>query len=298
MPDTGKTVFYSSHNINKFNIEIANQLMNCRIFWARIVSSESESLFTKYTKHSFYEIQYALQGRIGMIIGDGTKVPIAESDFFIVPPDTYHQIVESDDCGARLIMAFSLDGNSSTLRKIAKEIEKCIAYHETPHMRNLLSAILEKNYHDEPLRKGSITALVECFLLEVMEIVCATAQESLGIRTKFKNEEKAAAILAYIRDTGGIGVSVSDISTRFHISERQLNRLFSTVTGKSLSNAIALEKLRKIEDLIRSTELSFSEIAEICAFSDGYAMNKFFKRHNRVNLSEFRALAKKGSTET
>ena len=36
----------------------------------------------------------------------------------------------------------------------------------------------------------------------------------------------------------------------------------------------------------------------MCGFSDGYAMNKFFKRHNRVNLSDFRALAKKKETDS
>ena len=53
------------------------------------------------------------------------------------------------------------------------------------------------------------------------------------------------------------------------------------------------DKLKKIEELIASTPLSFIEIAEICGFSDGYAMNKFFKRHNHVNLSDFRAISGK-----
>jgi len=293
MTETGKTAFYSSHNIHKFNIEITNALFECRIFWARIISSNSESLFTKNTKHSFYEIQYALQGHIGMVIGDGMQTTIPESDFLIVPPNTYHQVVSSDDCGARFIMAFSLECRTDALRKAAEEINALHSYRETPHMRQLLSVILQKNYHDDPLRKESITALVECFLLEVLETINSSFREPHSLRTSTDHERKVADVMSFIYDTGGIGITVSDIANRFRMSQRQLNRLFTTQTGHTLSDAIALEKLRKIEDLIRSTGLSFSEIAEICGFSDGYAMNKFFKRHNRVNLSEFRALAKK-----
>ena len=105
---TEKNVKYRSNSINSVDIEISNGLIDCRVFWARVVSSESESLFTKNTKHTFYEIQYALEGRIGMVIGDGERVIFDESDFIVIPPDTYHQIVDGDTRGARFIMAFTL----------------------------------------------------------------------------------------------------------------------------------------------------------------------------------------------
>ena len=55
-----------SQSIGKYDIIVENDFMKCRIYWARIVGSETESLFTQYTKHTFYEIQYALEGRIVM----------------------------------------------------------------------------------------------------------------------------------------------------------------------------------------------------------------------------------------
>ena len=44
---------YGSSNINIFDIEIDNGLMRSRVFWARVISSENESLFTQNTKHTF-----------------------------------------------------------------------------------------------------------------------------------------------------------------------------------------------------------------------------------------------------
>lgn len=292
---------YTSYNINKFNIELSNSLFDCRIFWARVVSSETESLFTQYTKHSFYEIQYALQGHIGMILDDGIPLSFDESDFVIIPPETYHQIVESDNTGARFIMAFSLrvkeEGLASSLsERLSKRLSKPRPYRESAHMRSLLSVILQKNYHDEPLRKESITSLVECFFFEVLEQICpATAVSSAPRAVCAEAEEKVLQIERFLHEYNGIGLLVSDVSRRFGISERHLSRLFAEVRGYSPRDAISKEKLKKIEELVSSTDLSLSEISELCGFSDEYAMNKFFRRLNRVNLSEFRRIAKENA---
>jgi len=285
---------YVSCNINKFDMTLSNSFFDCRIYWARIVSSENESLFTKYQKHSFYEIQYALQGKIGFTFEEDAYSCIQESEFLIVPPDTYHQIIDSDISGARFIMGFYPVFRDPAMQEAFTSLNFLLPYPESPHMRGLLATILQKEFHDEALRKESIKTLVECFLLEVMEIVTAsmthTAEKPENLT---KTEEEVRRMLAFIHDYNGIGISVSDIAKRFTVSERQLTRMFTEVTNASPSAAIAAEKLKKIEELIASTPLSFIEIAEICGFSDGYAMNKFFKRHNHVNLSDFRAISGK-----
>lgn len=87
-------------------MEIKNQIFESRIFWARIVSSERESLFTQYTKHTFYEIQYALSGRIGMAVGKDGFINVEQGRFLIIPPDVYHQVIEADAVGRGLLPPF------------------------------------------------------------------------------------------------------------------------------------------------------------------------------------------------
>lgn len=290
---------YASQSINKFDIEISSRLYDCRIFWARVVSSETESLFTQYTKHSFYEIQYALRGKIGMILGDGIPLSFDESDFVIIPPDTYHQIVDSDEAGARFIMAFSLRVKDPALAdELGEALRTPRPYRESAHMRDLISIIIKKDYHDDPLRTESITALVECFLLEVLETVCPQKSDGTHHRESLpESERKVKEIERFLHEYNGIGLSVREVSHRFGISERHLSRLFTAMRGYSLRDALNREKLKKIEELVISTDLSLSEISELCGFSDEYAMNKFFRRLNRINLSDFRRLRKSSVTE-
>ena len=282
-----------SQNVSKFDIIIDNPLLDCRIFWARVVSSENESLFTQYTKHSFYEIQYALKGRIGILLGDNRTVNVAESEFIIVPPDTYHQIVDSDSVGARFIMAFSMRPKAKAAESLIKLLQVPCPISETPQMKELLSLILSKEYKNDPLTKESIKKLVECFLLDALEKVKENSVKALDDPLRSQKENDTARIKAYIKEHNGIGIGVSDIAKKFNISERQLNRIFNETEGRSLQAVIHTEKLKRIEELVASTSLNFSEIAELCGFSDEYAMNKFFRRHNLTGLTEFKHLADK-----
>lgn len=284
---------YASYHISKYDIEIHNALFDCRVFWARVISSETESLFTQYTKHTFYEIQYALEGRIGMLIGENRRVDFDESDFIIIPPDTYHQIVDADTRGARFIMAFTLNIKKNELRNALEALDLPLPHRETPYMRELLSLLLQKSYRNNALRKQQITSLLESFLLEILEVLARKNTLTSEDAPKNEAEARVESILACIRDYHGIGLRVSDLARQFNLSERHLNRLFVEATGQSPKEAINHEKMKRVETLVASTSLSLSEISELCGFCDEYAMNKFFRRYNLTGLSEFRRIAKK-----
>lgn len=284
---------YPSNNLNKYNINIDNKLMQCRIYWARIVSSETESLFTQYTKHTFYELQYALEGRICMIVGDRQKVEMDESDFIVIPPDTCHQIVGGDTVGARFIMAFSVTFKSDRLKQCRKYLDEAVPHNGKGRMRDLFSLILAENSHDTFVRKHILQSLLECFVLKIIERVVPKQ-----FRYDYEDETgemtgRVAEICSFIHDYNGIGIRVFDVAARFSITERHLNRILRAKTGKSPREIINYEKLKKLEDLVATTSLSLNEISELCGFSDEYAMNKFFRRYSKTSLSDFRNIKRK-----
>lgn len=280
-----------SHSIGKYNIIVENDFMKCHIYWARIVGSETESLFTQYTKHTFYEIQYALEGRIVMQIEKNKNIIVEQSDFIIVPPDTFHQIVDGDTVGARFIMAFSIEVKSSQLKNLPQKMSQLVPYHETKYMRDILNIAINKNYHDTPVRRRLITSYLESLILEFIEATSPyRTQELAEIESLSENQARVMQIQRFIADHSGIGIRPADISQKFNISERHLNRIFVSETGKTLKEAINRQKLEKIEELTTTTTLSFKEISELCDFADEYGMNQFFKRYNHCGLTEYRAL--------
>lgn len=291
----GKVVArYQSNRIHHPDLVIDNPWMTCRVFWARVVSSEKESLVTRNAKHSFYEIQYALEGRIGMKLGEGERMIVDESDFIVIPPDTDHQIVDGDREGARFIMAFSLEPGERLSRGALAALNSCLPHRETEGMKALLELLLKKGEEDSPLLRRQIGILAESFLLELVEALSSEqGEKSSGEEGQWGAVSRVEEIISFIHSRGGIGVTVADLARRFGLSQRHLGRLFVSVTGESPKEAINREKRKRIEALVSTTSLSLSEISRFCGFCDEYAMNKFFRRYTRRNLSEFRAIAKR-----
>ena len=280
-----------SYNVGKYDMQIENDIFHCRIFWSRVVGSETESLLTQYTKHTFYEIQYALEGRIIMQIGEKDKICIEESEFIVIPPDTYHQIVDGDNEGARFIMAFSLTIKDPGVQQLYTHLSDPVAHQETPYMRSLVEIMVKRNYHDEAVRRRLVASYLECFVLEfISAIYPSRIYGAEGQRKLNENEHRVRQIDRYVAEHHGIGVNPDNIAQHFGISLRHLNRIFVAATGGTLKENINRHKLQKIEELVTSTVLSFREISALCGFSDEYAMNKFFKRYTRFSLSEYRSL--------
>ena len=279
---------------NQYDITVSNPFFECRVFWARVVSSEHESLLTGYTKHTFYEIQYALEGPIGMTVGEDERLDVPESDFAVIPPDTYHQVVDADSRGARFIMAFSLSVKDARMQELVGLLKCGRSYHQTPNMRPLLELLLGTR-RGGALGKRARAVLLESFLLEIFEACRQCRRSATPARAPQADGDTARVeqMQRFIASANGIGISVESLAAHFSMSARHVNRLFHAVTGKSPREVINHERLKKIEEYIVSTDLSLFEIAALCGFCDEYAMNKFFKRYTLSNLSDFRRIAKK-----
>ena len=282
-------------DLRKYALSVEGKELSAKVFWARVVSSEHESLLTDYTKHTFFEVQYALEGRIVITVGE-QRFTLDESDFIIIPPDTYHQIVDGDSTGARFIMAFSFSAADPAT------VEALRQYGAQPHresqtMRSLLALMVQKGQSETPHCANALSCLIEAFLLELCDIITpmrSTPHDSS--RRLSENQQRIAEIRAYIHDYHGIGLSVSELARRFGIGERHLSRLFQAEVGHTPREEINHEKLRHIEEMIASTALSLSEISALCGFCDEYAMNKFFKRYNKMRLTEYRLTARAAGT--
>lgn len=281
-----------SKNLFKNGVVIESDLFNCRIYWAKIISSETQSLLTQFTKHTFYEMEYAIDGKIGMLIDNNTKIDISPSNFVIVPPDTYHQIIDGDDIGARFIMAFSIEPQNEKIKFILNELSNISVYKCSRELYTLLSFLSNLHYSDEYFDNKIKQNIAELFVIEILKNISKKVNLSgYDLNKNGKSALIANQIRSYIASRAGVGLTVEKIAQKFNYSARHLNRILINEFGKTAKELIAYEKLKKIEEYTASTSLALYEIAELCGFADADAMNKFFKRYNKINLSSYREIS-------
>ena len=279
---------YSSRDLNDFDIIINRDQYHIRVFWARIVGSDRKSLLTDYTKHTFFESEIVLNGSTDFLLGTRERVRVSSSGFIVIPPDTFHQVIESSENGARLIIAFSLETHDRQLDKVISSLSELRPMECSAAMMALLDILISKPYEDDTVTRALFSSVLESFLLEIFDI----AKHNHIVSSAAASEDLKAlyAVISYIREKHGVGVSVKSLSEHFSVSQRHLCRLFREQTGRNVRDTLNHEKLTRIEELVTSTKLSLYEIAELCGFCDEYAMNKFFRRYNLINLSDFRRL--------
>lgn len=80
------------------------------------------------------------------------------------------------------------------------------------------------------------------------------------------------------------------ISKEFHISPNYLSRYFKSQSNDTMQEYIAKYKIKLIENRLKYSDMRINEIAYEFGFTDGSHLNKFFKKHSEISLSDYRKM--------
>lgn len=83
--------------------------------------------------------------------------------------------------------------------------------------------------------------------------------------------------------------TVEFYSQKMMMSSRHLSSVLKEVTGRTAIQIINEYIINEAKALLSSTSMSIKEIASALKFSDQYAFSHFFKKHLKINPSDYRA---------
>lgn len=83
-------------------------------------------------------------------------------------------------------------------------------------------------------------------------------------------------------------LSVSAISEHFSVNASYLSNSFHSQTGIRLIDFIHQQRLKKVKQLLRETELSVAQIAECTGYYSAVSMSRAFKRYEGITPSAYR----------
>jgi len=83
-------------------------------------------------------------------------------------------------------------------------------------------------------------------------------------------------------------ISVGDVVRHLDISRRSLELKFQKTLGCSIIEEISNSRLERVKSLLRETELSIGEIANVLGFNTESYLGKMFKKKFNMTMSEFR----------
>lgn len=276
--------------LNKYYIRISDEYGKITVYWLRPVSARKESLYTIWTKHRFYEMQYVLSGSIDFRLPGG-QVTAAEGEFLLIAPGICHEIINYAEETEKLVFAF----DAVLFHEILEEGLKKVKPEVKPGSDTLLSLaqLLIAVGTDSSITAGiQIKCLVEAFIFEILHLTIPDTADGQSIYKKRKisrKEDFINEVSAYISASAEKGfVTVEELADAFHIGRRHLDRICMEAVGKTAHQMIEEERLIYIRELLAVTDYSLRDIAFLCGFASEYSLSRFFKSKEGYSPIEYR----------
>ena len=95
-------------------------------------------------------------------------------------------------------------------------------------------------------------------------------------------------ILDYIVEHMQEGVTHQELSAAFACHKSTINRILTAATGMSLKNYLIDLRLKKAGELLKYSNKSMSEIAELCGYQSSIFFSRQFKQKMGVTPLHFR----------
>ncbi len=111
------------------------------------------------------------------------------------------------------------------------------------------------------------------------------------LRTNERDRAKSLLVIntqKLIGEHYGSGITLDEIANTLHVTEEYLSSLFKKETGVTFSETIKRYRITKAKELLTTSNLKISEIANLVGYSDGKYMSRVFKEEVGMSPLQYR----------
>lgn len=235
--------------------------------------------------HKHYELYYLTKGQTKYLIDDEIY-PVVPGNVVFIPKGHYHMTDNGEYTTIdRYVISFDDSLFDSDTRIILDELSEkrliSIPLHHIEEMNGLFDKF--KQYAAMEGEMGD--AVLKIHLLSILSFIC---RHKRRFTPRVSEADRIAhQVSEYISSNYSDELSLCFLSQKFSISESHLSRKFKEAVGIGLNEYITFVRIINAERLLRSGNLSITEIAAKCGFNDPNYFSTVFKRINGVTPLKF-----------
>lgn len=245
--------------------------------------------------HDFHEMEIILSGSAINSI-NGKSFPIGPGDVFIVGKGATHEITQID--GLEL---YNVGFNGRAIRNIGTDLLKLPGFHalflmeqaEDPTVRRLKlepaelkrACRLLDEMHEE--YGQALPGFQSVLLSEFAHLIVLLSRNYSSSITERGTWQMAYALAKMERDYAE-PISVAGLAESVYLSERQFRRQFERVYQQPPKVYLQKIRLNAATELLLRKELSVTEVALACGFSDCNYFSRAFRENFGISPTEYR----------
>lgn len=269
-------------------------------------SDELEEYCNVMHRHDFIELVCVISG-FGIHRVEGREYETTKGDIFVVNCDIPHGFFPGRDSREPLIMyncVFMPQFLDISLFSAShfEEITSSFLFRSlvpdnfTPKPDLKLSGakffeiseLFEKMYLEYKQRNNGYVDIIRAYLIEIIVKIFRYAPESTKRDITGKNSELIHKAIEYMKLNYRSEISLSDLALRSLISKNYFSKLFKEVTGTNVSDYIQYLRTEQACNLLKSTDLKVTDIAEQAGFSDMKFFYEVFRKITGKTPGEYR----------
>ena len=255
-------------------------LLNIHNFFLKEITYEKDYKKTtrKMHEHTECEIHMIFGGKQDYMI-DGVEYALGESQFLIIPPETKHQMVYASDNLKKYSITFNgVDFCNGKVKcgSIPAVISDSIFF--------IVEEYGEKRHFGRQLIEFRVAEMLILFCR-----MCGYNEENTDNET-YTTENRLELADKFIADNIEQNLSVSDVAAYCHLSTRQIDRIFMSEKGVSPAEYIKEQKMTRIGECVKNTDLPLRKISEQFSYNNEYYFNAAFKKHFGVPPLTYRKM--------
>lgn len=253
-------------------------------------------------RHSFFELSYVLSGSVTNDL-EGKRLLMHQGDISILAPGISHAVGAFEDNAVManilirestfeetFLAKFRGDDILSTFFTRAFYQSEGFPYllFHTGEDSSLASALAEMEGETKghrSFRRQMLNVCLQKFFLELLRH--HESHIDLPELRLMKGSENLIYILQYMQ-THWNSVTLKEMSSFFHYSERQLQRIIKAATGRTFEENTQAQKMLHAKTLLTTTTLPVSDVAERCGFSSLNNFRRIFGRTYGMTPRQFR----------
>ena len=125
---------------------------------------------------------------------------------------------------------------------------------------------------------------VQNVFMKLLEVILLSARNG-----RFENKKDTIlAALEYIHVHFAEELIVGELAERFGMERRRFSYLFEQLTGLTPIQYITEYRVEKAKELLRTSNISVTKIAELVGYPDSFYFSRVFKKHINVSPSMYR----------
>lgn len=255
----------------------------------------------RYNRH--YQLHYVIEGEAHFDIA-GSEYTARIGDLCLWAPGDLHSIAASKKCASTVIgVQFDLTRNFSKLHYIpmhynpndfnASFIHEKIVFTDFPGF----SAFTK--IKNQQLAESLLRQIVHCFIyggkysdvkssVKLKELLILLVEAIDESDTRTPREEIKSHFLGHIMENFQQDLSNEALAEKLGYHPVHLNRLITEMTGMSLHQYIIQQRIGEALQLLESTNLSISQVAENVGYANPQYFSRLFKAKTGYPPSYFR----------